>query len=102
VANFYRDNNRRREVPIEEQEINYPQPEHLETTLIKNEQVETLLRVIRKLSSDRQMVIILKFVEDMSNLEIANILGRSEGAIKSLYHRTLLDLRESAEDAKPK
>jgi RNA polymerase sigma-70 factor (ECF subfamily) len=102
VANFYRDNNRRREVPIEEQEINFPQPEHLETTLIKNEQVEILLQLIRKLSSDRQMVIILKFVEDMSNYEIANILGRSEGAIKSLYHRTLLDLRESAEVAKPK
>jgi RNA polymerase sigma-70 factor, ECF subfamily len=102
VANFYRDSNRRREVPIEEQEFNFPQPEHLETMLIRNEQVENLLQIIRKLSSDRQLVIILKFVEDMSNLEIAKILGRSEGAIKSLYHRTLLDLRESAENAKPK
>ena len=102
VANFYRDNNRKREVPIEEQENYLPQAEHLESTLIKNEQVESLLKVIRKLPSDRQLVIILKFIEDMSNVEIARILERSEGAVKSLYHRTLLDLRELIEDEKLK
>ena len=102
VANFYRDSNRKREVPIEEQEFYLPQPEHLETILIKNEQVESLLQVIRRLPSDRQLVIILKFIDDMSNMEIAKILGRSEGAIKSLYHRTLLDLRGLAEDEKLK
>jgi RNA polymerase sigma-70 factor (ECF subfamily) len=36
----------------------------------------------------------LKFVEQMSNAEIGKILRKSEGAIKSLYHRTLLELRE--------
>ena len=30
----------------------------------------------------------------MSNVEIAQVMGRTEGAIKSLYHRTLLALRE--------
>jgi RNA polymerase sigma-70 factor (ECF subfamily) len=30
----------------------------------------------------------------MSNAEIGEVMGRSEGAIKSLYHRTLLSLRE--------
>jgi DNA-directed RNA polymerase specialized sigma24 family protein len=29
----------------------------------------------------------------MSNKEIGLIMGRSEGAIKSLYHRTLKELR---------
>lgn len=97
VANFYRDTNRRREVPIEEQEFNLPQPEHLETHIIRNEQLETLLFYIRKLSAERQLVVILKFVDDMPNVEIARILGRSEGAIKSLYHRTLLELRNHYE-----
>ena len=93
VANFYRDTNRKREVPIDEHEFMLPQAEHLETSIIRNEQLETLLTTIRKLPADRQLVIILKFVDDMPNLEIARILGRSEGAIKSLYHRTLLELR---------
>jgi RNA polymerase sigma-70 factor (ECF subfamily) len=30
----------------------------------------------------------------MSNAEIGQVLGRSEGAIKSLYHRTLVSLKE--------
>lgn len=93
VANFYRDTNRKREVPIEDHEFFLPQAEHLETRLIRNEQLESLLTTIRKLPADRQLVIILKFVDDMPNQEIARILGRSEGAIKSLYHRTLLELR---------
>jgi RNA polymerase sigma-70 factor, ECF subfamily len=94
VANFYRDSNRKREVPIDEQEFNLPQAEHLETHIIKNEQQDTLLKIIRGLPADRQLVIVLKFVDDLSNLEIAKILNRSEGAIKSLYHRTLLELRD--------
>ena len=51
--------------------------------------------MIRRMPDDRQQLIILKFVEQMSNREIAQIMGRSEGAIKSLYHRTLLALRDT-------
>ena len=43
------------------------------------------------------MVLILKYVEDLSNKEIGEIMRKSEGAIKSLYHRTLLELREYLE-----
>lgn len=42
-------------------------------------------------------MIILKFVEHMSNAEIGQIMGRTEGAVKSLYHRTLLSLRADME-----
>ena len=43
---------------------------------------------------DRQQLLILKFVERLSNAEIGVIMGRTEGAIKSLYHRTLNTLRD--------
>jgi len=43
---------------------------------------------------DRQELLMLKFIERLSNAEIGEIMGRSEGAVKSLYHRTLLSLRE--------
>jgi RNA polymerase sigma-70 factor, ECF subfamily len=42
-------------------------------------------------------LIILKFVEHLSNAEIGQIMGRTEGAVKSLYHRTLLSLRVEME-----
>ena len=44
------------------------------------------------------MLLILKFVERMSNAEIGRIMGRSEGAIKSLYYRTLTMLRNDLGD----
>jgi len=39
-------------------------------------------------------LLILKFVDQLSNAEIGKIMRKSEGAIKSLYHRTLIELRE--------
>ena len=40
----------------------------------------------------------LKFTDGLSNAEIGQIMGRSEGAIKSLYHRTLLALQDAMRD----
>ena len=62
-----------------------------------NEEREALLAAIRELPSDRQQLLILKLMEGMSNVEIGQVLGRSEGAIKSLYFRTLIALREGLE-----
>ena len=94
VANWHRDSHRRREVPLEDHTHTLRQGgDYPEVALVKNQEVQGLLEAIRKLPEDRQNLIILKFVEHMSNDEIARIMGRSEGAIKSLYHRTLLSLR---------
>ncbi len=94
VANWHRDNSRRREVPLDDHLNLVQRAEHPEQALVINQELENLLVVIRKLSPERQQLVILKFVERMSNAEIAVIMGRSEGAIKSLYHRTLLSLRD--------
>jgi RNA polymerase sigma-70 factor (ECF subfamily) len=70
-----------------------------------NEERRWLLAAIRRLPEERQELLILKFVEQMSNAEVGQIMGRTEGAIKSLYHRTLLALRDeltkNAEAAHP-
>ncbi len=94
VANWHRDNSRRKEVPLEDytqQPQKAPAPE---ASVVGNQEMEDLLKVIRRLPPDRQQLLILKFVEDMSNAEVAMIMMRSEGAIKSLYHRTLMTLRD--------
>jgi RNA polymerase sigma-70 factor (ECF subfamily) len=49
---------------------------------------------MRKLDPARQELLVLKFSQGLSNAKIGEIMGRSEGAIKSLYHRTLLALRK--------
>jgi len=94
VANWYRDNSRRKEVPLEDSLAVQPRSEHPEQELLRVEERERLLVVLRGIPGDRQQLILLKFVEHLSNAEIAVIMGRTEGAIKSLYHRTLLSLRD--------
>jgi RNA polymerase sigma-70 factor, ECF subfamily len=93
VANWHRDNNRRKEIPLDEGFISYRHGEHPETELLRLEERERLLGAIRSLPAERQQLLILKFVEHLSNAEIGQIMGRTEGAVKSLYHRTLLAVR---------
>ena len=94
VANWHRDNSRRKEVPLEERLASHAERIQPEVELVDNQEKEILLKAIRQLSEDRQQLLILKFVEHLSNQEVALIMGRSEGAIKSLYHRTLISLKE--------
>jgi RNA polymerase sigma-70 factor (ECF subfamily) len=97
VANWHRDRGRRPEISLDEGFTSIPNAEHPETTLLQLEEQDHLLKTIRNLPSERQQLIILKFVEHMSNAEIGQIMGRTEGAVKSLYHRTLLALRVDME-----
>lgn len=95
VANWYRDNSRRQEIPLDTFDFTLQyQGEHPETAVLRSEEKEHLLRVIRELPEERQQLVILKFVDGLTNAEIGKIMGRTEGAIKSLYHRTLTSLRD--------
>ena len=94
VANWHRDKSRKKEIQLEEDVELIPSSQQPEILIVKNQENEALINVIRKFSPERQQLIILKFVEKLSNEEIGMIMGRSEGAIKSLYHRTLLALKK--------
>jgi RNA polymerase sigma-70 factor (ECF subfamily) len=55
---------------------------------------------IAKLEPDQQNVIIMKFVDELSNKEIADALGKSEGAIRVIQHRALRQLKKMIEEEK--
>jgi RNA polymerase sigma-70 factor (ECF subfamily) len=94
VANHHRDSSKRSFVSLDEigewRNTNHG-PETL-MQMVENE--DRLLQAIRRLPQERQDLVIFKFLNRMPNSEIGAIMGRSEGAVKSLYHRTLLALRE--------
>ena len=94
VANWHRDGSRRQEVELEDGYRASKGEEYPEVALLESEEHNALLGLIRNLPEERQQLLILKFTEHMSNSEIGQIMDRTEGAIKSLYHRTLLALRE--------
>jgi RNA polymerase sigma-70 factor (ECF subfamily) len=98
VANWHRDRSRKQEIPLDDLPILIAKGDHPERNLVRSQEQDALLKMIRTLPPERQNLLILKFVEDMSNAEIGAIMGRSEGAVKSLYHRTLLALRDQLED----
>lgn len=52
---------------------------------------------ISRLEPDQQNVIIMKFVNDLSNKEIATALNKSEGAIRVIQHRALKQLKNFLE-----
>ncbi|HET9323628.1 MAG TPA: sigma-70 family RNA polymerase sigma factor [Gaiellaceae bacterium] len=54
----------------------------------------SLLELILRLSPEQQQVLTLKFVFRFSNGETAEILGKTEGAVKSLQHRALGSLHK--------
>lgn len=98
VANWHRDRSRRQEIPLNDLPIVPSKDDRPEATLVRSQDQDVLLRLIRQLPAERQTLLILKFVENLSNAEIGQIMGRSEGAVKSLYHRTLLALRDQIGD----
>ena len=58
---------------------------------------EQLVAVLAHLTEDQRQVIILKFIEGQSNAEVARILGKPVGAVKSLQHRALAAIRRIIE-----
>jgi RNA polymerase sigma-70 factor (ECF subfamily) len=53
-----------------------------------------MLELIDKLSPEQQQVLTLKFVFNFPNADVAKILDKTEGAIKSLQHRALASLQK--------
>lgn len=58
-----------------------------------------LFRSVRQLPADQQRVIEMRFAEEQSIREIAQELGRTEGAVKQLQFRGLQNLRSSLSES---
>ncbi len=53
-----------------------------------------MLELIEQLSAEQRQVLTLKFLFGFANAEVAGILGKTEGAVKSLQHRALASLQK--------
>jgi RNA polymerase sigma-70 factor (ECF subfamily) len=58
----------------------------------KNIRQKQVRKAIRSLTPDQQQVISLKYLEEWSNEEIARVLTKPVGAVKSIQHRALKSL----------
>lgn len=65
-------------------------PESMAERALERGQIQIALK---HLTDEQRQVIVLKFIQGFDNRSVGRIMGRSEGAVKSLQHRALGSLR---------
>ncbi len=91
VVDHYRRQQHRRHLPLDEELVDTDDdPAGTAERRLAGAQVRAALR---HLTPDQQQVIVLKFLEGLSNQEVAAVLDKPVGAVKSLQHRALAALR---------
>jgi RNA polymerase sigma-70 factor, ECF subfamily len=88
VANERRRERRRPVAPLEHA-AGVPAADDIFETAAAREAGSAAWRAVGRLPEDRRRAVVLRFVDEMSTAEIAEILGRSEGAVRVLLHRAL-------------
>ncbi|NJN81083.1 MAG: sigma-70 family RNA polymerase sigma factor [Caldilineaceae bacterium] len=99
VANWHRDHSRRRILSLDRLWFYSHDSKTPEQHVEHEESREALWSAIDRLPEDRRNLLIFKFGSRMSNVEIGQLMDKSESAIKSLYFRTLSALRKDLESA---
>lgn len=96
IIDNYRHDPPHRSVPLDENlmERKEYQPE-TQTEYRLNQ--DRLREALNYLTEAQRQVILMKFIERRSNAEIASVLGKEEGAIKSIQHRALDALKRVLE-----
>jgi RNA polymerase sigma-70 factor (ECF subfamily) len=75
-------------------EVTATQPAQSQSDIEEVERQAHLFRLVEALAEDQRRVVLMRFVEEKSISEIAQLLERSEGAIKQLQFRALQNLRK--------
>lgn len=65
---------------------------------VHGEAVEALRDAVKYLTIEQQEVLVLRFVENLSSREVAQMLGKNEGAVRALQFRALCRLRKLLEE----
>src|SRR5919197_2627764 len=95
------DHYRTRKVTTALDDVQLSQPDHsevVESDIDLSVEMQSVKAALRTLTDDQQKVLTLKFIEGMSNNEIARHLGKREGAIRALQMRGLQALAKQLEE----
>lgn len=98
VANWHRDRSRRQVFSLEKFWWRSSDDARPEQTVEASVEREELWEAINRLPEERRNLLLYKVNTTLSNLEIGELMNKSESAIKSLYFRTLAALRKDLED----
>jgi len=99
IIDIHRRRKRRGEVELNENIVaGREDPSALAERALDRSQLQAALLL---LTEEQRQAVVLKLVQGFDNASVAEILGRSEGAVKSLQHRALASLRRILKEGKP-
>ncbi|OGH69789.1 MAG: hypothetical protein A3C90_02065 [Candidatus Magasanikbacteria bacterium RIFCSPHIGHO2_02_FULL_51_14] len=93
VVDWYRDRAKKQEQALIE-ELVEPAAADIVEKLHTAYDADQLLRVIKTLKQEYQEVILLRFIEELSITEIADVIGKKKTAVRVTLHRAVKKLRE--------
>ena len=99
VIDFYRQ--KKFTVALEDIENTLEYESNTVDVLNLEQRQKTLLKHLKDLPGDQQVVIKLKFFDELENREIAELLNKTEGAVRVIQHRAITKLQQlitSSED----
>src|SRR6185436_1139479 len=89
---------RREEALPETESLEFADEDHGRELLIRREQEEEFMRLLKELSEAHRSVLLLYFLEEFSLEEIATVTGTSVGTVKSRLHYAKKSLRTLLEE----
>jgi RNA polymerase sigma-70 factor (ECF subfamily) len=98
IANAHRSRARKRTEPLPD-DFERPAPDADPARQVAlADDLRAIRRAVSRMPDDRRQVILLRFVDDLSTSEIAQVLDRSPGAVRVLLHRSLRELAARLEN----
>jgi RNA polymerase sigma-70 factor (ECF subfamily) len=100
IVDYWR---KKKELSIDENELSeeIPDKNPSPTELVEKGQIgEIVKQSLKDLTEEQQEIIILKFINERTNREIADLLNKSEEAVRQLQCRALKALRQKFKDSK--
>lgn len=93
VVDYYRHKGRTDEMPLSDVELD-SQGDSLEEVIEKRLSVESMQVALQELTPEQQQVLSLRFGSGLRIREVAELLGKSEGAVKQLQLRAIAALTQ--------
>jgi len=90
VIDYYRES----KLQVELNEAIPDESQNIEEKVFQDLENKNLMEAIKQLSEEQREVIIMKFIERLSNKEISRILNKNEVAIRALQYRALKNLKQ--------
>lgn len=96
VVDHYRRQKHRQHMPLTDEVVESPLDTERDAELRLS--ADAVRAALQDLTADQKQVILLKYLEGLSNQEVAELMNKSVRAVKSLQHRALTVLRQRLSD----